>query len=276
MVSTSTIIAVIVTLLLSLFLPIIVWIIYGIRNKGKGVWTAWLLGAAGFFVLQMLIRIPILNALSGNSDFQKFAEKNFLMYCFILAFTAGLFEVIGRYGVAKILRKKLTYERGVAAGLGHGGIEAIIIVGLTYINNLIYIVMINTGGFDIMTEQVQNQGIDVSGLVTVKETLLHSSSGIFYLAGYERVLTMILHLALSLLVFYFVFKGKDLIGIIVCLVIHTFVDFTVVVTNGMSTEYLGNIFSQTTAYIVLYAFLTVIAIASAFIISYVKKHWTVA
>ena len=46
MVSTTTILAVLVTLFISLILPVISYIVYGAKNKGKGVWSGWLLGAA--------------------------------------------------------------------------------------------------------------------------------------------------------------------------------------------------------------------------------------
>ena len=50
MVSVSTIIAVCVTLFVSLVLPIILMIVFGIKHKR--VWASWILGAAGFFVMQ--------------------------------------------------------------------------------------------------------------------------------------------------------------------------------------------------------------------------------
>ena len=61
MVSTASMIAIIITLLVTLIAPVVVWIIYGLKNKGKGVWKAFVLGAAGFVLLQMIIRMPILN-----------------------------------------------------------------------------------------------------------------------------------------------------------------------------------------------------------------------
>ena len=84
MVGVSTIIAVCVTLFISLVLPIVVYIMYGVKNKGKGVWTAWLLGAAGFFVFQMIIRVPILNLLSLNAGFVAFLQEHYILYCFIM------------------------------------------------------------------------------------------------------------------------------------------------------------------------------------------------
>ena len=61
MVPSATIITVSITLFICLALPVIVYLVYGVKNKGKGVWTAWLLGAAGFFVFQILLRSPILS-----------------------------------------------------------------------------------------------------------------------------------------------------------------------------------------------------------------------
>ena len=275
MVSTTTILAVLVTLFISLILPVIAYIVYGAKNKGKGVWSAWLLGAAGFFVFQIIIRTPILSVLSLIPGYVAFVTEHYVLYCLVLAFTAALFEVVGRYIVAKIMRKNLSYERSMAAGMGHGGIEAMIIVGMTYINNIVYIVMINTGSFDSVVEQTAALGVDTSQLIGIKDSFLSMSSGIFLLAGYERILTMILHVALSMLVCYFVSRKKDIQGIVVCVLIHWMTDFVSPVVNGMATDYLGNAISTSTAYVIIYSFLTVIAVVSILIIKHLKKNWVV-
>ena len=274
MVNTSTLIAVIITFLITSILPLVVWVIYGLKNKGKGVFTSWLLGAAGFFIMQIIIRIPILNMLSLTAGFQSFVAKHYVLYCLVVAFTAGLFELIGRYVVAKIMAKNLTYEKGFAAGLGHGGIEAMIIIGMTYLNNLLYIGMINSGTFDGIVEQTAALGVDTTSLVAVKDALINTNSAVFLLAGYERILTMILHVALSLMVCYFVSKKQDLKGILICLACHWMVDFIAPLVNGMATEYMGNMISQTTAYIIVYVFLTIVAVASVVSIMNIRKKWS--
>ena len=106
MIPISNALACIVTLFLSLILPLAFWIVYGIKNKGQGIWSAWLLGAAGFVVTQVLIRIPILNGLSQNAGFLTFAQAHPVVYGFSLAFTAGLFELAGRYAVARRSRQR--------------------------------------------------------------------------------------------------------------------------------------------------------------------------
>lgn len=116
MVSTSTLITVIITFLISSILPLVIWIVYELKNKRKCVFTAWLLGAAGFFIMQIIIRIPILNMLALTAGFQSFVAKHYVLYCLVVAFTAGLFELIGRYAVAKVMaimniRKKWSANR---------------------------------------------------------------------------------------------------------------------------------------------------------------------
>ena len=273
MVSTASIITVSITLFICLILPIIVYIFYGVKNKGKGVWTAWLLGAAGFFVFQVIIRMPVLSLLSLSPAFMNFATEHFVLYSLLLAFTAALFEVAGRYIVAKILSRNLTYEKSFAAGLGHGSIEAMFVIGMTYVNNLLYILMINSGTFDVMVEQTAAMGVDTAQLMEVKNALINTNSALFLLAGYERILTVILHIALSMVVCYFVSRKKDIVGILICLVCHFAVDFIAPVINAMATDYMGNVISANVSYVIAYVFLTVVAVVSVLGIRCLKRKF---
>lgn len=276
MVSTASMIAIIITLFITLIAPVIVWIIYGVKNKGKGVWKALALGAAGFVLLQMIIRMPILNIVSLVPGFGTFVAEYYVVYCLILAFTAALFEVVARFGVAKILQKKINYEQGVAAGLGHGGIEAILIVGMTYINNLLYAIMINSGTFAQTIEAVaatDTTGMAEAQLLAIQASLVEAPSYLFYLAGYERVLTVIFHTAMSLLVCYLVYKKKAVLGVGIAFVMHFLVDFIAPLINGLATPYLGSVITEETAYVIIYSFLTVVAIASFVVIVMIGKKW---
>ena len=212
MIPISNVLACIVTLFLSLILPLAFWIVYGIKNKGQDIWSAWLLGAAGFVITQVLIRLPILTALSRTDGFLTFSQSHPVLYGFSLAFTAGLFELAGRYAVAKILQKKLTYRRALAAGLGHGGIEAILITGIAYVSNLVFLVMIQTGGFDATLAQTTAAGGDVTQMLAARDALANTSWVLFLLAGFERLLAMTCHAAMSMLVckkmFFSAFPGN--------------------------------------------------------------------
>jgi uncharacterized membrane protein YhfC len=269
MISSLTLIACFVTLFVSLLLPIIAISVLAFKNKRSKLISAWALGAAGFFVTQILIRIPILSVMQTQPWFTSFSENHGFLFAFALAFTAGLFELAGRFVVARILSKNLTYKRSLAAGLGHGGIEAMILVGITYLNNILYIFMINSGTFDAVVNEALQAGVDVSALLQVKDSLIQSSPALFLLGGFERLLAMIGHVAMSMIVCYGIHTGKPLKGALVCLGIHTFIDLTA----GISML-IGNGLSETAAYVIIYSILTAMAVLSVLIIRNIRRRWS--
>jgi len=264
MVPGATVAACIITLLVSLVLPVVVLIVFSLRNKKQGILSAWLLGAAGFFVTQILIRLPILTVLQSQSRFAEFAQNNLFIYAFTLAFTAGLFELAGRFAVAKLMEKNLTQKRALAAGLGHGGIEAMLLIGMTYVNNLIYIGMINSGYFDTLLAQTAGMGVDVSQLELIRTQLIGMSPALFLLAGFERLLTMLAHTAMSVLVCYGVAHKKVGTCLLLCLGIHTLMDLTAGISMALP---------QNIAYPIIYGILIIMTVISGIILKRILHCW---
>lgn len=268
MISASTIAACCISLFVSLILPVLVLAVFALKHKKQGIASAWLLGAAGFFVTQILIRVPILTVLQSQSWFLRFSQNHLFAYAFSLAFTAGLFELAGRFAVAKLMQKRLTLRRSLAAGLGHGGIEAMLIVGITYINNLAYIAMINTGTFDAALAQAAAAGVDVSQLELIRQQLLSASPALFLLGGFERILAMIAHLGMSMLVCYGVSHKCPGKCTLICLGIHTLIDLTA----GISLL-AGGVLSQRAAYLIIYLILIAVAAVSILVIRELHRRW---
>lgn len=268
MISNLTIISCAFSLFLAMGLPLIALFLMGVKNRGKGIWSAWIFGALGFVVTQILIRVPILTALQSQPWFMVFAQNHMFLYAFALAFTAGLFELAGRFAVAKLMRKNLTCKRSLAAGMGHGGIEAIILVGMAYINNLVYISMINNGTFDAMVAEVVAAGVDASQLHMLKDTLLTTSPVLFLLGGFERLLTMFCHAGMTMIVCWGIHTGKAGKCALICLGIHTLIDLTA----GISLL-AGTVMSQTMAYIIIYTILTAAAGLSLWILLTIRRRW---
>lgn len=270
MVSTATLISCVIAMLICILLPPAIGLLYAAKNRGQKIISAWLLGAAGFFVTQMVIRVPILTVLQMIPGFQAFSKNHGFLYVFAMAFTAGLFELAGRFVVAKVMHKKsnLSCARGFAAGLGHGGIEAMLLVSMTYLNNILYIFMINSGTFDGLVAQSAQTGVDVSALWQIKDQLLNANPALFLLGVYERILAMICHLAMSLMVCYGIHTGKPLKSSLICLIIHTMIDLSAGI-NMLA----GTVLPQTAAYVIIYSLLTVTAILSVLIILNIRRRW---
>lgn len=265
--SNLSIVSIIVTLFISFILPLAFLVGYALRHKKQGIWSAWLLGALGFFVPQILIRFPILTALSRTDGFVAFSQTHPLVYGFSLAFTAGLFEVVGRYAVARMLQKNLTYRRALAAGLGHGGIEAIIITGLAYISNLVFVVMLQTGGFEATLAQTTAAGGDVTALLASRDALMNTPWAMFLLAGFERLLAMTCHVAMSMLVCYGVHRGKAA-PTIFALAMHVCMD-----SVASISLFIGKGLSQATAYTIIYILLTAFTVLAIVILKTIRARW---
>lgn len=266
--SNLSIVSIIVTLFVSFILPLAFLVGYALGHKKQGIWSAWLLGALGFFVPQILIRLPILTGLSQSAGFAAFAQNHPVAYGFGLAFTAGLFELAGRYAVARCLKKNLTCRRALAAGLGHGGIEAILITGLAYLSNVVFLVMLQTGGFEAAIAQTTAAGGDVTPLLTEKDALMNTPWTMFLLAGYERLLAMTCHVAMSMMVCYGVHTNRVLPWTLGCLAVHTCMDFIASISLFISRG-----LTLAAAYTIIYILLTAITVLSILILQNIRTRW---
>lgn len=152
-----------------------------------------LFGVITFVVSQLLLRIPLLNYLSGNSvQFSMFQAMWPLLFAIGIAFSAGIFEEIGRFLVMRYLMKSREWQSGFFFGVGHGGIEAIIFVGLQAITLLF-------------------------------ATSASSYSLQFFGGGIERFFVMILHIGLSIIVLQAV-KGRSFKYVLGAIAIHGIVN----------------------------------------------------
>ena len=173
----------------------------------------------------------LFRSLGTLPGFQQFVADNTYLYVFLLALTAGLFETAGRLVVLKVaLGKRLSFTTGLAAGAGHGAMESIGLIGLTYVNNLVISVMINAGFLSMMIP-------DEKLAESVRQALTGTAPDLFLAAGLERVFTMVFHIAMSVLLCYFIMKRQSARGFGLVLFLHFAVDFAISLmqVQGLST-----------------------------------------
>lgn len=194
MVSAVSILAMVITLLICFGVPAALFLY--MYQKERIHIVAVLVGALVFLVSQVFIRIPILGVLSNMNWYQRMAA-NLFIFALFLGLTAGIFEEVGRYlGFRFLLKRHLSWKNGVAFGIGHGGIEAIVLVGLTYVNNLILSAFINLGLFDrLIVPQIGREMAD-----EIVHVLIHTPAYMYLFAGLERINAIFFHVALSLVV----------------------------------------------------------------------------
>ena len=188
---------------LGIVVPLGIAIWWTIRKKEN--FTTILIGAGVFVLFAILLEKPIQNALIlPDHGVSRFINARPVLWAFVVGLFPGVFEETGRFVAFKtVLKKRKNKETSISYGIGHGGIEAIIIFGMTYITYLSYAVMINTGTFQTVIDQVMAEAPNQLGAVyQTMDTIATFSFGTLCLALLERVGAFLFHVGASILVFY--------------------------------------------------------------------------
>ncbi len=224
---TATIIVWVLALAVMFLWPVGWAIWFGRRYRVK--WQVFLYGAAIFFVFQMITRVPAVQLvgvwlgprLQGQAALQT-------LYLAGLGLSAGLFESVGRWvGYRWLLRDPGLYDwrHGVAYGIGHGGIESILLVGVSSALNLVQVIVLTR----MSPEQVRTMVPEalLAQSLAAREQYLAVQWTDPALAAIERVLTLPFHVAMSLVVLL-VFVRRQTRWLWVAVLVHGLLDFTVI------------------------------------------------
>lgn len=113
---------------------------------------------------------------------------------------AALFEEFGRLFAMKLCMKRtLSKENALMYGVGHGGLEAMAIVGVAYISNLYISSLINSGA---LSAQLSALSADAAAqFIASISALWETEPAAFFLAGVERISAVALQICLSYLVY---------------------------------------------------------------------------
>lgn len=217
MVSLFSIAFLIISELISVFFP--VGLVIFLYKRKKISMKAVLVGVLVFFVSQIVLRLPLLNSIKSQMWFIELSTSKWMSALFF-ALTAGIFEEIGRFiGFKYLLKGKLEWKNGVAFGAGHGGIESILITGVSLLTPIVNSILINAGKFDSLA----SGEVPESTLNEVKNALINTPSYMFLFSGFERIFAITAHIAFSLVVLYGV-KNKKNIYLLYAILLHTLLD----------------------------------------------------
>lgn len=179
-------------LLISFVLPIVVSAV--LILKSRHYFKVILIGILTFLVFQVFTRVYILQEILPTQVWYILFTYQFpILYAFLLSLSAGLFEELGRYITMKYLLRNMNIKDSIVFGIGHGGIEAILFVGIS-------LLMINPFMID-------SQNLLMSGI--------------------ERLSAMVFHCGFSLLVYQMIYKHKKHY-LIFSIGIHTLINFMTV------------------------------------------------
>ncbi len=225
-VSTLSIICMSVAALLSVFVPIGLIIFMGVKKRMN--WKAMLSGAVLFIIFVMILERIMHSFVLGADPTKAAIYRNPLVYALYGAFAAGIFEETARLlGFKFIIRtgENESRDTGISYGLGHGGVEALLISGLSAISSIVVAIMINTGALNGYTAAMNSQQLE--SFNTIMAALTQTQPYVFLLSGIERVVALVLQVSLSLFVLKAVTERKWLYYLL-AIMLHAGVDFVAV------------------------------------------------
>lgn len=195
--------------LLAVIIPIAIALIWKFWKHEK--FTTILVGAATFVLFALILEKTIQNALvfpttMGLPDHaaSQFINARPILWALVLGLFPGVFEETGRFMAFKtVLRNRRNRETSISYGIGHGGIEVILVLGINYIVYIVYAVMINTGTFQGIIDQVAEQApFQEEAIRALADQLAVFSFADIGAGMFERVFAFLFHVGASVLVFY--------------------------------------------------------------------------
>ncbi len=242
-----------ITAAVSILLPIVLLIVWMRKTKTK---IAPFFVGAFTFILFALVLESLCHQffLIKDSALSRYMNSHTWAYVLYAALAAGIFEETGRLIAFKFFMGKTDKkEDAVTYGIGHGGIESILLVGFTMLSSIILVSALNSmGGIDNYVAMIPAESQDL--VRTSLMTYYTTPPYMYLIGGIERVAAIIFHISLSVIMFLAVKRPGKLYLYPAAIALHTFLDiFAVlyqkeVITSMLLLEIIVMVISLGTAY----------------------------
>lgn len=171
------------------------------RTRGAKL-TPFFIGALVFVVFALVLE-PLLHQVCvlGDNAVARAINANPYLYMLYGALAAGVFEETGRYVAFRLLLRKQRFpgrDTAVTYGIGHGGIEAVLLLGVTYGLYAAIALFARGGNYFAALALAGGEAGDVAMMLG---RLGQMTPGLCAAAMMERVSAFLLHIALSCFVF---------------------------------------------------------------------------
>lgn len=211
---------------LGILLPIGIALLW-IRRKREPFKTV-LVGAVIFFLVVTFLEKPLQGlVITGGHPVAAFLDAHPIWWALVVGLFPGVFEETGRlFAFKAILKNRKNRETAISYGIGHGGIEVLLLLGVNGIAYLVYAAMINSGAFASVVEQAAAKAPEqAETLRTLAEQIAGYSFAGVGLGLMERAFAFLFHIGASILVFYACRDRGRFWLYPLAIVLHTALDF---------------------------------------------------
>lgn len=198
------------TVLLMLAIPVAFFLYWRRKHKAQTNPGYLIAGAIGFIVSARMLELGVhYLCIVADNPISRFINGNTAVFVLYGIVMAGVFEECGRHIVLKyILKKNHTRENAVLYGIGHGGIEILAVLLPTMILYLAIAILFSKGTAE---EALQALKITEDTAAAALPSVQAAAAFDFAAAALnvlERLLAMLIHIGLTVIVFYGVQNAK--------------------------------------------------------------------
>lgn len=181
-----------------------------------------LVGAAVFLVFSQVLEKGLhVYLLKANLTTAVWFQTHALGFALYAGLAAGLFEEVGRYlGMRFLVRASGNPGTAVAYGIGHGGLEAIVIGTVAMAQTFVFATLLNFGRFDTSL----GTALSPAALSQLRVGLEHLTVAGLAMATFDRLVAILFQIGLSLVVWRAV-ESKHIGFLVLAISLHALMDF---------------------------------------------------
>lgn len=208
----SAVVSLTITVILMIAIPVCFFICWR-RKHREQTKISWLIaGAAGFVISARMLEVGVhYFCIVADNPVSRFINGNAAAFVLYGITMAGIFEECGRLIILKyILKKDRTRENAVIYGIGHGGIEILTVLLPAMILYLAIAVMFSQGDTEAALKTLNITEETATAALPSVQAAAAFDYAMMAMNVMERLLAMLIHIGLTIIVYYGVVNAKKL------------------------------------------------------------------
>lgn len=208
----SAVVSLTITVILMIAIPVCFFICWR-RKHREQTKISWLIaGAAGFVISARMLEVGVhYLCIVADNPVSRFINGNTAAFVIYGITMAGIFEECGRLIILKyILKKDRTRENAVIYGIGHGGIEILTVLLPAMILYLAIAVMFSQGDTEAALKTLNITEETATAALPSVQAAAAFDYAMMAMNVMERLLAMLIHIGLTIVVYYGVVNAKKL------------------------------------------------------------------
>ena len=208
----SAVVSLTITVILMIAIPVCFFICWR-RKHREQTKISWLIaGAAGFVISARMLEVGVhYFCIVADNPVSRFINGNAAAFVLYGITMAGIFEECGRLIILKyILKKDRTRENAVIYGFGHGGIEILTVLLPAMILYLAIAVMFSQGDTEAALKTLNITEETATAALPSVQAAAAFDYAMMAMNVMERLLAMLIHIGLTIVVYYGVVNAKKL------------------------------------------------------------------